>query len=187
MAIVPAQRFPRPLGMRIIIGYKLVKSLLVLGLAVWLTLSSGDAYREARHFIGILNEHPGLLHKLALWLDGHVTLSAVHAARIVAWLDCATTALEAGLLITGKVWGEWLVVAGVAALLPFEVQAVIHHPHPLRISVLFVNLLMVVYLAWRRLHHQRVGGGPGRLNEAAAAIPESASRRRLPVSLRLKI
>ena len=155
MELTAPQGARRPFGLRLIIGYKLVKAVVVLALALWLTLSSGAAYREARHLIALLNEHPGWLHKMAQWLDAHVTTSAVHAARIVTWLDGLVTILEASLLITGKAWGEWLVVAGVASLLPLEARAVWLHPHPSRILVLFANLLIVIYLVWHRLHHDK--------------------------------
>jgi len=154
--------------MRVIIGYKLCKGALVFGIAVWLTLSSGAAFREARHLIAALNDHPGWLHQIATWLSGRVTQSAVHAARIVAWLDCGTTLFEAFLLLSGRVWGEWLVVASVAALLPFELPAVLSHPHPLRIGVLLANLAVVVYLIWRRLRHEGQSGARTPLSRGRA-------------------
>ncbi len=141
----------RPLGLQLIIGYKLAKAALVIALAAWLTASSGAAYREARHLIALLNEHPGVLHRLAQWLDARVTLGAVHTARIVAWLDGAATLVEGLLLLTGRAWGEWLVVAGVAALLPFEVIGVVAHPRLPRVAVLVINAAIVAYLVWLRL------------------------------------
>ena len=141
----------RPLALRIIIIYKVVKSAAVLGLALALTLASGYAFTQIRHLTRNLLEHHGLLHEAALWMQNHLTISTVKTVRVLAWLDGLTTALEAGLLISGKTWGEWLVVAGLAALLPFEVQAAIRHGHAAHYVVLIANTAIVIYLVQRQL------------------------------------
>ncbi len=140
----------RPLGLRIIIGYKVIKAAIVVTVAAYLTLSSAVAYHEARHLVTLLAEHGGLLHRLALWLDAHVTESALGTVRLLAWLDFATTAVEAGLLLSGKRWGEWLVIGSLALLVPFEAHALWRFRHLGHALVLIANTAIVVYLARRR-------------------------------------
>jgi uncharacterized membrane protein (DUF2068 family) len=141
--------------MRLIIAYKIVKAVAVLALACVLTFASGTAYGEARHLVHELAEHGGLLHRLSAWLDLHVTLGAVKTLRLIAWADGLLTALEAALLLSGKVWGEWLVVGGLAVLLPFEAHAVIVHHRVAHVIVLVVNTVIVVYLFRDQLARHR--------------------------------
>jgi uncharacterized membrane protein (DUF2068 family) len=140
----------RPLGMQVIIAYKVIKAVLVLTVAAYLTASSKVAYQEARHMVAQLIEHGGFVHRLAVWLDAHVTESAMGTVRVLALLDGATTALEAGLLLSGKSWGEWLVVASLALLLPFEAHALWRYRRIGHVVVLVANTAIVVYLARRR-------------------------------------
>lgn len=141
--------------MRLIIAYKVVKAVAVLALACVLTFASGPAYREARNLVRLFAEHGGLLHRLSVWLDLHVTLGAVKTLRLFAWADGLMTALEAGLLLSGKIWGEWLVVAGLAALVPFEAHAALVHPRATHIIALVANTAIVIYLFKHQLARHR--------------------------------
>lgn len=146
----------RPLALQIIIGYKVIKAVAVLALALTLTLASGYAFEHARHWTRNLLEHGGLLHQAALWMQNHLTIGTVKTVRLLAWLDGITTAVEAGLLISGKSWGEWLVVAGLAALLPFEMRAAILHARVAHYVVLIANTAIVLYLVHRQLEKHRI-------------------------------
>jgi len=146
----------RPLALQIIIGYKVIKAVAVLAMALTLTLASGYAFEQARHWTRNMLEHGGLLHQAALWMQNHLTIGTVKTVRLLAWLDGAMTALEAGLLISGKSWGEWLVVAGLAALLPFEVRAAIVHGHLAHYVVLTANTAIVLYVVHRQLERHRL-------------------------------
>jgi uncharacterized membrane protein (DUF2068 family) len=88
---------------------------------------------------------------LGEWLGLHVTDSVVRGGAIVAWLDAGTTTLEATLLLMNKPWGEWLVVAGLGALIPVEVVWLVRHLTPERFGVLLVNSVVFAYLLWRRI------------------------------------
>jgi hypothetical protein len=148
---LPAQG--RPLGLRLILAYKFLKGPAVLALALWLSFGPGQVLGLERHVAAELLEWGALFHRLALWLDLHVTASALHAGAPFAWLDGATTLLEGVALRLGYAWGEWLVVASASALVPFEILALAHHPGPLRAAVLAANVAIVAYLLRRRLAH----------------------------------
>ena len=68
----------------------------------------------------------------------------------MAWLDSVTTAAEVILLLRGKAWGEWLVAAGLGALVVVEVVSLERRPSLTRLVVLIVNAAVVAYLVARR-------------------------------------
>lgn len=145
----------RPLGLRLIIAYKVTKAALVLGLAVLLTLAPDKAGAFTEHLIQALTERGALLHRLGEWLRAHGAATLVTDAKMVAWADGSTTALEGALLISGSAWGEWVVVAGLAVLIPFELVSLERHPSIARVVVVVVNAAIVAYLVRLRLKARR--------------------------------
>jgi hypothetical protein len=145
----------RPRGLRLIIAYKAVKAPLVLALAVVLTLYPGGALRTLEHLVRDLNEGGSLLGRLAHFIHAHLTRRALGRGAVLAWLDGLTTSLEAFLLWRGQPWGEWLVVVGLGALVPFEIDALVRHPTFTRLTAVVLNAGVVVYLARLRLAERR--------------------------------
>lgn len=141
--------------MRLIIAYKVIKAPVMLGIALWLTLAPDRAMGLAVRLVDVLHEHGGLWFRIARWVEPHLTFHALDAARVLAWLDGVFTSAEATLLWLGKPWGEWLVVVGLALLLPFEVRGLLEHHRLERLGVLALNIVVVVYLARRRLEQAR--------------------------------
>jgi uncharacterized membrane protein (DUF2068 family) len=151
------QHVERPTGLRLIIAYKVVKAPLALLLALYLTWKTPSALHVSRVLAHELSEGGAVLVKLALWLEKYVTPRALSRVAAVAWLDGALTAIEAFLLWRGHALGEWVVVVGLALLLPFEVAALAHRPSAIRAVVLLLNAGIVLYLAARRwaAHRER--------------------------------
>lgn len=153
---------PRPFALKLIIGYKFTKAPLVLLLALLLTASPLGAEHIARVLAHQLSEGGALLTRVGTWLGLHVSRNDVRHAAFLAWGDGLTTLLEAVLLQRGHPWGEWIVVAALAALIPFEAISLERHPGPLKLVVLTLNLAIVVYLAARRWlergRHRRPSG-----------------------------
>jgi len=145
----------RPVGLRLIIGYKFVKALLVLGVAALLTLDPRDAARAALAFAHELMESGAFLSRAGRWVGLHVSQKDLHHAAALAWLDGVTTLAEGWLLLRGKPWGEWIVVATLAALVPFEAVALARHPGPLKGLLMAANVAVVVYLVVRRVRERR--------------------------------
>jgi uncharacterized membrane protein (DUF2068 family) len=149
----------RPLGLKLILAYKLVKAPLVLGLAVFLTANPRGALHVAAIIARDLSEGGALLGRLARWLELHVTSRALGHAAMVAWLDGLLTALEGLLLWRGHALGEWIVVFALGALVPFELFSLERHPSWLKLGALTINALIVAYLVRLRLQqHQRIRG-----------------------------
>lgn len=148
----------RPVGLRLIIGYKLVKAVLVLGVAVFLTLDPRGAGRAAMAVAHELMDGGAFLARAGRWLGMHVSHKDLRHVAALAWLDGATTLAEGWLLFRGKPWGEWIVVATLAALVPFEAVSLERHPGPIKALVMVLNVAVVVYLAVRRVRERRSGG-----------------------------
>ena len=142
---------PRPLGLRMIIGYKTVKVPAMVGLAVWLTFARGGASAEFARLAEHLAEGGWVLHRIGVWLGLYVTPEALKVGAVVAWLDAAATALEVTLLLLGKSWGEWLVVAGLGVLIPLEIYWLTRHATVSRLGILLVNAAVFAYLVRRRV------------------------------------
>ena len=146
----PAPTHPRPLGLRLIIGYKLVKAPVVLALALFLTVDARSAEHVAVVVARDLSEGSAFSARVGAWLGMHASLKDVHHVALIAWLDGIATLAEGYLLLRGKAWGEWIVIGALAALVPFEAVSLERHPGPIKLVVLLVNIVIVAYLAARR-------------------------------------
>jgi uncharacterized membrane protein (DUF2068 family) len=141
-------------------GYKVIKGGLQLVLAVVIVVMM---------HLGLgmdllwLAEH--LRHHARAWSLQLAELLVTASSRRGLWTitvamiaDGSFSLFEAWALSQGHWWGPWIVVAATASLLPFEVVAIVRHPHVVRVVLLALNLLIVWYLARKamREHRERV-------------------------------
>lgn len=140
----------RPFALKVIIAYKLIKAPLMLCLALWLMLMPEDALHEASSIAEELVEGGNVWSHVGQWLSSQLSASVLSKAAILSLLDGLISAMEAIVLLTGRLWGEWLVILGIAALIPFELFSLVHRFSGTKIFVIVVNILMVAYLAHRR-------------------------------------
>jgi uncharacterized membrane protein (DUF2068 family) len=47
-------------------------------------------------------------------------------------------------------WARWFTIGATSSLIPIEVFEIIRAPRPLRVTILFLNLLIVIYLFIRK-------------------------------------
>jgi hypothetical protein len=137
----------KQLGFRLIIGYKFAKSALMFGIALWLSIAPGEAYRTLDFMARELVEGGAAFARLGTWIHAHLSNNIVLRGAILAWLDCVSSAIEAFLLLSGKTWAQWVVIVGLAGLLPFEILSIVHHPRVGKFVLLAANLAIVAYLA----------------------------------------
>jgi uncharacterized membrane protein (DUF2068 family) len=148
----------RDRGVALIIAYKLGKGALWLVFAavllVTMRLGLGD---RMLGFAAHLRHHSGA------WSLKLADLVVRAASRRGLWLiivalvaDGALSLLEGWALVHGHWWGPWLVVVATGSLLPFEVLAILRHPHAVRAAVLLANAAIVAYLGRKALHERRV-------------------------------
>ena len=146
----------RPLALRLIIAYKFVKTPVMLALALWLTFAPNTVYRSLVSLTRELAEGGVVWVRVGAWIQSHLTGRTIARGAILAWLDTAVTALEGLLLLSGRSWGEWIVVLGLAALIPIEAFSLEHRPGIGKAMILVINAGIVIYLVVRRVRHERV-------------------------------
>jgi uncharacterized membrane protein (DUF2068 family) len=153
-ADVPTHHTPRDPAMRLIIAYKFVRALLALGACVALAVltwtgHAGSLRNLADHLREQATTHIG--NMLAHALVTAVAPRHLWLAVVALGLDGLVTLVEAWALQRGHRWGPWLVVAVVAAFLPFEVIGLVHHWRIGRLLLLLGNLAVALYLMRRSL------------------------------------
>lgn len=72
---------------------------------------------------------------------------------LVAFVAAAYSVLrfvEAYGLWNGRAWAEWFALISGSAYLPIEIYELFRHATPIRFAILFINILIVAYMAWLR-------------------------------------
>jgi uncharacterized membrane protein (DUF2068 family) len=144
-----------PAGLKVIVAYKFVKAPIMVALAMALTFAPERSVSVARHLVAELSETGTVGWRIARWIEPNLNIRVEHRAALLAWLDGASTLAEAFLLLTGTPWGEWIVVAALGVLLPFEAIALVRRPRIGRAVILLVNGAVVAYLVRLRLRRDQ--------------------------------
>src|SRR5690242_12875190 len=108
----------RSAGIEAIITFKWCKAALLTVLALWLTIAPQTAYHLVALIIHEFAEWGKTWGRISAWLDLHFTEHILYDTRALAWIDASTSAMEGWLLFTGRSWGQWIVIAGTALLIP---------------------------------------------------------------------
>jgi Predicted membrane protein (DUF2127) len=137
----------RRLGFRLIIGYKFAKAAVMFGVALWLTTAPGAAYRTLEFLARELTEGGLAFARAGQWINDHLSSNIVARGAMLAWLDSLSGVVEGFLLLSGKTWAQWIVIGGLACLLPFEVHSIVHRPGIVKVLVLVANVAICLYLA----------------------------------------
>ncbi len=154
---------PRPVGVRLIITYKVIKAALQATLAALLPiLQRLGVTSDWAARITFLAEHVAhrstavLARRIAALLTPtHLTLISVALA-----LDAALSGFEAWALRRRFRWAPWLVVVAGSSLIPFEIVELARRPRVGRAAILVVNLVIIAYLAARaRREHAEASTG----------------------------
>jgi len=160
--MTPPTLFGKPFGMGVIIIEKCLAAVFFGAAAgVLLVLHAKGITDPAQVlFAGELREDPhdrlalvvirlvpavskSLLLELALASIGYVLLEAVEGVG----------------LLRGRLWVEWLILAETAVFLPFEVYELVRHFTWLKVLTLMANLLILAYLATRRIREAKAHHG----------------------------
>jgi uncharacterized membrane protein (DUF2068 family) len=141
----------RPFALKAILAYKFALAPVMLALGVVLVIAPAHSLQLAHLITAQISELGSLGWRAARALEPHLTPRAEHRAAVVAWLDGLLSLVQGLLLLSGKTWGEWIVIAGLGALLPIEAVSLARDPRIGRAAVLLVNAAVVAYLVRRRL------------------------------------
>lgn len=155
------------MGVRLIVGYKWVKAVLEVALAVTFVIFARRGGLAALQEAAAALEH----HVTSRWsvLAGRAVARAIsgrglHVAEIGLALDGILSAVEGWSLWRGYRWGAWLVVVATATPLPLEVHHLVRTHGISRGALVLLNVAVVVYLARRiarsqpRVRHEEHGG-----------------------------
>lgn len=150
----------KAVGVRLILTYKLVKAVLQVTGAVIL-------FYGARHGLtASLTRFAEHLRHHAVHAWSNIVAAALlkftHAKHGVIWTayallgDALLSSVEGYALWRGYTWGEWMVVATTASLIPFELYALAHRVRVGRVILLVLNVVIVAYLVNRARHRHAV-------------------------------
>ena len=136
-------------GLRLIIGYKVVKATAAVILGTGLLAANGSDLAGHVHALASnLLQHATSAWsiRLSTWLLDAVTARNLHVVALACLLDAALTGVEAWALHRRFWWSGWLVVLATSALLPFEGIALVRHFAWGRVLVTVGSVLIVAYL-----------------------------------------
>jgi len=148
----PVEKAPEPrFGvLRTIALYKLVKVVLLLCVAYG-ELRLRDASLAAKLLSWAQARPYGLEHRIVTqqleWFSG-LSVSRIHALRIVTFAYAAVFAVEGVGLWMQKRWAEWLTTIITASLIPLEVWEIFFRPTIGKVLILLANVAVVAYLVW---------------------------------------
>jgi len=149
---IPAQqaRKPRFGVLRTIALYKLVKVVLLLGVAYG-ELRLRDASLAAKLLSWAQTRPYGLEHRIVAqlleWFSG-LSVSRIYALRMVTLAYAAVFAVEGVGLWMEKRWAEWLTTIITASLIPLESWEIFYRPTIGKVLILLANVAVVGYLVW---------------------------------------
>ena len=138
---------------------KIVKGLLFIALGFGaLHLVHRDLVSTATQWITDLRFDPEsrfvnfLLNKIS-----SITPHRMRQISVGIFIYAAVDLLEGTGLALGKAWAEYLTLIVTVSLLPWEFLAILHKPTWPKAAFTFLNLLIVLYLAWylQRRREQR--------------------------------
>jgi uncharacterized membrane protein (DUF2068 family) len=149
---------PRFGVLRTIALYKIVKVVLLLAVAYG-ELRLRDASLAAKLLSWAQARPYGLEHRIVTqlleWFSG-LSVSRIHALRIVTLVYAAVFAVEGVGLWMQKRWAEWLTTIITASLIPLEAWEMFFRPTIGKALILVANLAVVIYLVWHVKSKQRV-------------------------------
>jgi uncharacterized membrane protein (DUF2068 family) len=141
---------PRFGVLRTIALYKIVKVFLLLGVAYG-ELRLRDASLAAKLLSWAQARPYGLEHRIVTqlleWFSG-LSVSRIHALRMVTLAYAAVFAVEGVGLWMQKRWAEWLTVIITASLIPLEAWEIFFRPTVGKVLILLANAAVVAYLVW---------------------------------------
>ena len=150
---------PRFGVLRTIALYKLVKVVLLLAVAYG-ELRLRDASIAAKLLSWAQTRPYGLEHRIVTqlleWFSG-LSVSRVHALRMVTLAYAAVFAVEGVGLWMEKRWAEWLTVIITSSLIPLELWEIFLRPTVGKVLILLANVAVVAYLVWHVRSRNRAG------------------------------
>jgi uncharacterized membrane protein (DUF2068 family) len=139
-------------GLRVIIVWKIIKSALLVGLAISaFALVHSDLHALGTRVVTWLGIDPAgpRVGRFLVMLAG-MTPKRVAAIGIGALLYAAVLGVEAWGLHRRRAWAEWLTIIVTSSLIPLEIYELARHPSTGKVLTLIANVAIVIYLGRHR-------------------------------------
>lgn len=137
-------------GLRLIAIFEAIKGFFGLLLAIGaMILSQHDLQQLAQDAVDALRLDPA-----AHYTSRFIQEASLVTARDLWWVALAALAYslfrfaEAYGLWRERTWAEWLAVVSGSLYIPFEIASLFHRATLFRFTVLAINVLVVLYVAW---------------------------------------
>ena len=138
--------------------FKLVKSILLLGLGIGLVYGRDqDLGQVASHWINTLWIGRPFVESLLSKLSAIDPRTLEHVAA-GSFVYSALLLVEGVGLCRRKRWAEFLTVAITASLLPFEFYELFHHLTAIGVGITLVNIAILAYLLLQLMHDRHESG-----------------------------
>jgi len=161
--MVPVRGVREDPGVSLIVAWKVTKATLALfGAGLLLRQAHGGGEHALIHRLA------DVFHFSAEAATARLTPGALGAGIVLLLGLAALYTIQAVGLHRRRRWAAWLTIIPTASLVPLEVWRLVHRPHPLRLAILVINLLILWYLAQRLRRHD--------LHETIRATPPPQSR-----------
>jgi uncharacterized membrane protein (DUF2068 family) len=151
--------------------FKLVKAVLLIavGACGFAALPAQDA-RVLDRLVAWMGVAPGrhMLERMSAQLADMKPATA-HGLGLLAFAYAAVFLVEGCGLLSGKRWAEWLTVVVTASFIPIEVYESVRHFGAGKIAALLLNIVILVYLVWRRVQARTPAGRARELGRKALA------------------
>lgn len=140
----------RHFGLRGVAIFEAAKGLLAIAAAIWVvTLLHKDMEDVAAHLLALLHINPDRhLYQMLLRTVGGLTPRALWGIVSLILGYAVIRFVEAAGLWLEKEWAEWFALISGAFYVPFEIYQLARHPNGIKWTILSINVLIVVYLAW---------------------------------------
>lgn len=136
-------------GLRLVAVLEAFKGLISLCVGLGLHVLAGHNLRQfAESIVSHAHLNPAS-HLPSIFINalGHLSDSNLMLLALGAFLYSLVRLVEAYGLWYALVWTEWFALISGAIYVPFELYELFHHTSVLGVSVLFVNLVIVGYMA----------------------------------------
>ena len=141
---------------RVIAGFKLIKGLLLLAMAIGvLQLLNTNVAAQVARLLATIRVDPtnhyvhGLLTKLA-----HVDNEKLEGIGVGSFFYSGLFLTEGVGLFLGKRWAEYFTIIVTGSFIPLEIYELVKEPGAGKAVALAINVLVVVYLVMRQLRRR---------------------------------
>src|ERR1700722_7540500 len=137
--------------LRLIAVFKVLKASILIALGVGaLKLLHKDVAGTVEHWVEFLRLDPSNHYiDAALEKVSNIKPDKIKELGLGSMVYAGLFLTEGIGLWREKRWAEWFTVIITSSLVPIEIYEIHHHPTPVKIAVLLINIAIVAYLVYR--------------------------------------